>query len=196
LNVYDFDNTIYDGETVIDFFFFCMKKTPSMVRFIPAVMSTWAKYKLCVVTMAELEDQAEKYLRIFLDKIGDLSAAVNAFWDAHQHKIKPFYAETRRKDDVIISGSCDFLLDEICRRIEITHCICSSIDLQTGKLRRICYREKKPELFRAVYPNAEIENFYSDSWNDLPMMRLAQNAYIVKGDKIIKANVKGKENVL
>lgn len=190
MNVYDFDNTIYDGETVIDFFFFCMKRSPSMLRFVPAVLSTWAKYKLCIVTMAELETQAEKYLGRFLVKAGDLSSAVTEFWDTHQHKIKSFYAQMQREDDVIISGSCDFLLDEICRRIGIKNYICSSLDLKTGKIRRICYREKKPELFRARYPDAEIENFYSDSQNDLPMMRLAQNAYIVKGEKFIKVKVK------
>lgn len=189
MNVYDFDNTIYDGETVVDFFFFCLKRKPGLIRFVPAVLSAWIKYRLCVVTMAELESQAEKYLQLFLEMAGEITGAVQAFWDANERKIKPFYAQLRREDDVIISGSCDFILDEICRRLNIRHCICSSVDFKTGRLRRICYREKKPALFRAEYPDAEIENFYSDSKNDLPMMRMAQNAYIVKGHKIIKVNV-------
>lgn len=191
MNVYDFDNTIYDGETVVDFFFFCMKKNPALARFIPALLSAWLKYKLCAVTMAELEARAEKYLGRFLAQAEDLTGLVNEFWDTHQHKIKPFYARMRREDDVIISASCDFLLDEICRRLGIRNYICSVLNLETGRICQICYREKKPELFRARYPDAEIDNFYSDSQNDLPMMRMARNAYIVKGDKFIRAKIEG-----
>ena len=36
-------------------------------------------------------------------------------------------------------------------------------------------RENRPEV--------EIEQFYSDSMNDLPLAKLARSAYMVKGDE-------------
>ena len=37
MNVYDFDNTIYRGESVLHFFFFYIKKTPYLIKYIPKV---------------------------------------------------------------------------------------------------------------------------------------------------------------
>ena len=39
--------------------------------------------------------------------------------------------------------------------------------------------------FREVYPDAGIENFYSDSHSDDPLARLAQKAWLVKGDRLL-----------
>ena len=44
MNVYDFDNTIYDGESFLDLFFFFFKKDPALVKYVPAVMSGLYKY--------------------------------------------------------------------------------------------------------------------------------------------------------
>ncbi len=46
MNVYDFDDTIYDGESAVDFFFAYMRVRPAMICYIPKVMSGLAKYKL------------------------------------------------------------------------------------------------------------------------------------------------------
>ena len=38
MNVYDFDNTLYKGESSYDFFFFCLKRKPKMIKYIPVVL--------------------------------------------------------------------------------------------------------------------------------------------------------------
>ncbi len=35
INLYDFDNTIYEGDSSTDFFFYCLKKYPKIVKIIP-----------------------------------------------------------------------------------------------------------------------------------------------------------------
>lgn len=192
MNVYDFDNTIYDGESVLDFFWFCTRKKPAVLRFLPAILTALVRYKLQKMSLEALKVQAEKYLGVFMKHVQDLPALVSEFWDTHQHKIKSFYLENQQQDDVVISASCDFLLTEICHRLGIRHLLCSSVDLQNGQILEICYRERKPVLFRKAFPGAEIENFYSDSKNDLPMMRLAQNAYLVSGNRITKIQAEDK----
>ena len=35
INVYDFDKTIYQGDSTIDFYLFCLKKNISLLRYLP-----------------------------------------------------------------------------------------------------------------------------------------------------------------
>ena len=43
---------------------------------------------------------------------------------------------------------------------------------------------KVVSLLKELYPNAEIDEFYSDLYCDTPLARLAKKAYIVKGEKL------------
>ena len=45
MNVYDFDNTIYDGESSVDFFFYFLKKDLSLSKHVPELLLALAKYK-------------------------------------------------------------------------------------------------------------------------------------------------------
>ena len=190
MNAYDFDNTIYDGETVVDFFLFCLRKKPSLVKYVPFTLYMLTRYKLGKITLAELEEKAAAYSNRIFGAIDDLPKTVKEFWDAHEHKIKSFYLMQKRDDDIIISASCGFILREIFNRIGINHYLCSEIDVGTGRIIRLCYNTNKPEIFRKYYPDMHIENFYTDSMSDLPMIKLAGNAYLVKGNNITKINKK------
>ena len=45
MNVYDFDGTIYDGDSSIDFFLYALKKKPSIIRFLPRQAWGFLRYK-------------------------------------------------------------------------------------------------------------------------------------------------------
>ena len=45
MNAYDFDNTIYDGESLFDFFIFCMYKKKSLILYFPFVLYILVLYK-------------------------------------------------------------------------------------------------------------------------------------------------------
>ena len=44
-----------------------------------------------------------------------------------------------------------------------------------------------------IYPKAKLEAFYSDSLSDLPMMKLADKAYLVDGENVKEIDDKLKE---
>lgn len=186
LNVYDFDNTIYRGESAFDFFVYCVKKSPSQLKLLPVVLNTLIKYKRCKITHDELIKTAEKYALKFINSINNPHNAVSEFWDKHQHKIYPYYLKNKKDDDVIISASPSFLLNEIANRLNIQNLICSEVDEISGKIYSLCFADNKPVLFRQKYPNSAIDNFYTDSLNDMPMINISQNAYMVKHGKITK----------
>jgi phosphoserine phosphatase len=187
MNVFDFDNTIYDGESAVDIFFYCCKKDKSLIRYFPAVMLAMIKYKKGSLTIEKaLQDYAPRVIDYIIEHGDDLSQSMEHFWDTHMHKIKPFYKEIQQEDDLIISCSPEFSLNIICKRLGIKKLIGTDIDLKTGEVKRFCFRENKVKAFMEQYPNTVIENFYTDSVNDTPLIEISNNAYLVKGNKITK----------
>ena len=186
MNVYDFDNTIYDGESSFDFFMFCIKKNKRFLRVLPLILYKMLKYKLCIITIEELKKNAEDYALEFFRTFPDVKEMVKEFWDGHMDKIKPYYKKQQQESDLVISASPDFLLEEICRRLDIKKCICSRVDSDTGKVEILCFRTNKVELFYKEFPHGIIDEFYTDSMNDKPLIEISNSAYLVKGDKIKK----------
>ncbi len=185
MNVYDFDNTIYDGESILDFFFFYLKKTPYLVKYIPKVFYALYKYKRGRVTVEQAIEIYAPFVEDYFKNIEDFESDVVKFWDGHMHRIKPFYKEIRKEDDIIVTASPECTMEEICRRLGINHCVGSIMDPKTGKISRLCMRSRKIPAFLEAYPDAHIDNFYTDSVkNDAPLIEMADHAFEVKGKKI------------
>lgn len=184
MNVYDFDNTIYDGESVFDFYLFSVRRQPGLIRYLFVVLGTLIRYKLCCINREEFEKIAKKHAKSYLLRVRDMDELIREFWDKNEHKIKPFYKAVMQDDDVIISASVDILLNELFSRIGVKHYITSKVDKTSGEVIEICYRNNKVSLFQREFPNAQIDNFYTDSKNDAAMMQLAKKTYLVKGEEI------------
>lgn len=184
MNVYDFDNTIYDGESAVDFFFFCLKKDVTLLRLVPLLLIKLVKYKMCLITIEELREYVEKYAKDLLDDFENFDDIITEFWQKNLQKIKPFYLEQKREDDILLTATFGFLIEIPVRELGIKTVISSEIDTKTGKLIRLCYREHKPELLQKYISGNEKICFYTDSMNDKSMIDLADEAYLVKGKKI------------
>lgn len=183
MNVYDFDNTIYRGESTLDYYFFCVKHHPRLLRFVFIVLEKLVKYKLCLISEDELMRLCEKYVLAFLKDCPDSEILAQKFWDRNIKKIKPFYASLHKDDDVIVSASFGFMLRPVMGKLGVTSLLCSEVNLETGEIERLCFRRNKKTLFESAFPS-RIESFYTDSLNDMPLMRMAKNAYLIKGEKI------------
>lgn len=186
MNVFDFDNTIYNGESFVDLFIMVLGKDPSLLRYVPTMVSGIVQYKTGTL---RLETALERYSKPFEDYIAtlpDLDALVDEFWDKHMHKIKSFYDDVRSDDDIVLSASPQIVVEEVCRRLGIKRCIGTQFDRETGKLGRVCFRENKIAAFREAYPDAHIDTLYTDSMHDKPLMDISDSVYFVKGNKINK----------
>ena len=129
MNVYDFDNTIYDGDSTVDFCKYCMKRYP---RVIPHVFPVG----LIGISMAmglSTKDRFKSVLYKFLAWIPDIDDAVLDFWRGHRKNIQKWYKDQCKDTDVIISASPEFLLAPIAEELGVT-LIASQVDKKTGKL--------------------------------------------------------------
>ena len=186
MNIYDFDNTIYDGESLFDFYLFCLKKDIKFLKYLKAAVVNLIKYKLCIITIDKLLKLCSKYVYDFLTDIGNIEGAVKEFWDKNEHKIKSWYFDTKQDDDIIISANFNIFLEEILNRIGIKNYISSEVDPINKEVTQLCFRSNKVSLYRKKYKDAVIDNFYTDSKNDMPMINISKNAYLVKDNKLKK----------
>ena len=183
MNVYDFDKTIYNGDSTLDFYFFCLKKKPFILKQFPKQFYSAIRYKLKKITKTEFKEKFYTFL-YDLDNIDNL---LELFWNKNQNKIKDFYLKQKRDDDVIISASPTFLLEPICKKLNIKYLIASKVDKHTGKYTGTnCYGEEKVRRFNELFTNSPIDNFYSDSLSDTPIAKLARHAFLVSGNSIKK----------
>ena len=183
MNVYDFDNTIYAGDSTRDFYCYCIKKRPrSLVRLF-TLAGIGFLYFIGKTTKTALKQR----FFLFLRDVSDIDAALKDFWDAHIGNIYEWYIKARQPDDVIISASPEFLLRPACERLGVKTLIASPVDKYTGKYAGLnCDGEEKAKRFKQQFPDSQADKFYSDSDSDLPMALPAREAYKVKGGKINK----------
>ena len=182
MNVYDFDKTIYDGDSTIDFYLFSIKKDFTLIRYFPEQVFYMILYHLKKVTK---EKYKEKFFS-FLKGIKNIDKEVEEFWLRNEKKIKQWYLNQKNKGDVVISASPEWLLSPIINKLGI-NLIATKVNKETGKFNSLnCYGKEKVKRFKEKFPNGEIENFYSDHNSDTPMFLISKNAWIVKGEKIEK----------
>ncbi len=181
LYLYDFDGTIYAGDSSVDFFLFCMKKEKRIFFHSFKMIIPLIKYKLGKICITDFKEIVFSYL----NKIKNIDDLVKEFWIKNKYKIKKYYLDKDHKNDIIISASPYFLLKPICDELKVKDLIASSVDKHTGKFNKPnCKGLEKVKEFKFKYPSAEIMEMYSDSFHDKPLLDLAKKSYLVKGNKI------------
>lgn len=185
MNAYDFDETVYAGECSIEFFLYCFKLDPGLIKYLPGVIKGFILYKREKVTLEQMLNDYGKVIEDYFSSHSlQMEKAVIDFWDKHIGKIKPFYLHQKKKDDIIITTSPDFLMKEVQRRLGIDNLICTKLNTKTGKIEKPCFREAKAERFLEEFPGGKIDEFYTDSMNDKFLMPFADKVFIVKGNNI------------
>ena len=185
MNVYDFDGTIYKGDSSLDFFKIFIKKDPKILAFTPAVLKIIDDYRK---TTLRFDDVIAKYGHVITDYVEkhniDIPALYEEFWATHEKNIKPFYKHVQKEDDLIITASPTVSMNIICPKIGVKHWLGTELDPKTGAFNRGCFREVKIDFFREAYPDGVIDDFYTDSLHDEFLFPYAKRVFWVKGHKI------------
>ncbi len=182
LNVYDFDKTIYSGDSTLNFARFCYRRHPLLLRFLPGQVLAFVPYALGLISKTVFKQHFFRYFR----GLKDIDAEIRLFWETHRQKIEPWYLAQNTPDDAVISASPEFLLRPICAELGIKNLIASRVDPKTGDYTgENCYGEEKVVRFRETFGDEPIERFYSDSLSDSPLAALANESFLVSEGKAI-----------
>ena len=145
MNVYDFDKTIYNGDSSVDFYLYCLKKNPLILMYLPIQLFAIILYKLKLKNKKYMK---EKFFS-FLKKINNVDKVVEEFWNKKRKKIKKWYLDQKKNTDIVISASPEFLLNPICKELKVNKLIASKVNKNNGKFEsENCRGEEKVKRFK------------------------------------------------
>ena len=193
LSVYDFDKTIYNGETLNDFYRFYLIKKPWKIYTV--IFQLWY-FLLYVLKIINLEKLKENFLR-FLDgeNTGELKKLIREFWEKKESKInlwvKDEILKNKKETEILvaISASPTFLIIDRLRLMGFDVVIGTDFLFESTKFHshitsKNCKNyEKVKRLDKWAEDNNiqyDIVNFYSDSIADKPLFDLAKHKYWIK----------------
>lgn len=187
MNGYDFDKTIMKGNSVRRFSIFCCLRLPYLWLLLPELLLAVILYGLRIIR----KEGFLRMLEFFIFFVPHRQKFAARFWDKNYRFIYKWYLDAKRPDDIIISASPDFLIEEICSRLSVA-CIASETNKHGQVVHGHCYGANKVKMFRDRFPDAELETFYSDSMSDSPMLEIAKRGYLVKKGEITQVYENGK----
>lgn len=180
IDVYDFDGTIYDGDSTFDYVKFCLRRHPAMLLSLPRV--AWAGARLAAKRIGLTQFKSE----LFGAMTGHMNLEEEAalFWqsDTTQKKLGAWFAQTPRDLPVVIaSASPEFELRHAADILGVGTLVGTRADGATGALiGKNCKGAEKIERIRQTLGDFTVRAMYTDDAKaDGPLLAIAQEKYIV-----------------
>ncbi len=178
MNIYDFDGTIYHGDSTVDFYKYCIRKRPKVLLYLPETIFYGIGFILKIIKKVTFKEHFYHFLKVI-----DTEKMVDDFWKEHIKNIYPWYYEKHQDTDIFISASPDFLLRPLLLKLGVTKLIASKVDPKDGTYDgENCWGEEKVRRLYAEYKITECDEFYSDSYSDTPLANIAKKAYHITKD--------------
>lgn len=186
MQVFDFDNTLYRGESPIDFVLFLIKKNKKILLWIPKIFFNLIKYKLCILSGEQLESKINDFMKDFLNDKDEILKNTKEFWSINYKKLNMETLKEVEPDDVILTASPTFFIDGIKDKIVSKNIIGSEVDFDTRKFVYLNFGENKVKKYKEIYGDKKVDCFYTDSYNDKFMMEISEKVFLVKKSKIVQ----------
>ncbi len=181
MNLYDFDNTIYDGDTNKDIILYSLKHYPfKVIKSLIRAKKLKKKYKKGLIKFEKVKET----MLSFLFEINNLDEFLEKFVNRHLKNIKKWYLNKKKENDVIITASYNIWISKFCKKLKIKHFIATETDSKGKIINNNCKGIEKVNKFKKIYKNIKPLFAYSDSKVDIPMLEYAKNAYVVEGNKL------------
>lgn len=198
LSIYDFDGTLYNGDSLVDFWMYTLQRKPSVILFLPYQVISVLLWKLGILSTERAKEAFLCFLNLFSED--KLALWVLRFWkDRGQQKIFTWVHEALKQDKaaelwpICISASPDFLLSPFLVSLGFDNWICTQFEHAAGRrnliLGRNCKGEQKLHRLiewqkqHSIVPS--IHKVVSDSADDLSVFAMARAGYrIIKGKPV------------
>ncbi|HSD88738.1 MAG TPA: HAD family hydrolase [Kofleriaceae bacterium] len=192
---FDMDNTLLSVDTAMSWTRFLYRRGELPTAMVAKALYWSTLYKLAVLDMEGV------FTRLCLDLRGDSEAEMIAKCDIwYRQDVEPFIAPAarvaveyhRQRGDVIVlaTGSTAYAARPVARGVRIEHVLASELEVEdgafTGRPRALCFGHHKVTLAERWAEQHGVDlarsTFYSDSFNDLPMLERVGNAIAVNPD--------------
>ena len=185
IDVYDFDGTIYDGDSTFDFVLFCLRRHPRVALSLPAIALAGVKLALKKISLTQFNSALfGQMVRYF-----SLTDEAKLFWQDEKTKAKLgawFYDRPRDLPIVIASASPEFELRYAADILGVKTLIGTRCDDATGKLiGKNCKGAEKISRIREVMGEYTVRAMYTDDTKaDGPLLEIAEEKYKITHGKM------------
>jgi phosphatidylglycerophosphatase C len=186
IDVYDFDGTIYDGDSTVDFVRYCLRRHPSLVRYLPGV--ALAAVKLALVKGYGLTRFKTALFRFA--RHADIEALARDFWKtpSARARLGAWFEKTPRDLPVVIaSASPEFELAPIVGELGAAALVGTRVNVRTGEVIGKNNRsQEKIARIRALYgQDVSVRAMYTDSLKaDGPLVEWAREGYLLRHGRV------------
>ena len=180
IDVYDFDGTIYDGDSTVDFVRCCLRRHPGMLAALPRVAAA-------ALSLAAHRIGLTQFKTVLFGEMArrfSLEQEAARFWQdmKTRQKIGPWFFDTPRDVPIVIaSASPEFELQYAARLLGVGTLIGTRCDAQTGALiGKNCKGEEKLRRIGEAVGSFEIRAMYTDDAKaDGPLLAAARERYLL-----------------
>ena len=190
LDIYDFDGTLYDGDSTVDFWRFCVRRQPSLLVYLPVQL--WGVFGMKLHLLPP--EKGKSLFFAFLRRLRQPDTCVTAFWAAHRDRLAGWFAPLPEATTVVISASPAFLVRAVCEQAGAQEVLATDMDSATGRIRgRNCKGAEKVRRLHERFGEAvTVRSMYTDSVRaDAPLLALAQRRFLVKHGRVTEWEEQG-----
>ena len=180
IDVFDFDKTVVPFDSGSVFWIYCLIHNPWIVICVPYLLVMMIPFFIGIKDLTYVKKHIYCYVPLI-----NLEKNVKKFWDKHEKDVfEWFRKENRERPAVVISASADFLLEDICSRLEVEKLICSRHSSKTGAIIGLnCKNEEKVRRYNEEISGCKVINVSSDSIkSDRPIFSLGENCFHIQKD--------------
>ena len=177
MKAFDFDGTLYDGDSSLDFWLFALRENPRCILSLPSQIGAAIRY---VAGRTGIDEFKSRFFS-FVSHINEIEPLVIRFWSQYNRKLMGHVTAKVDAGDCIISASPAFLLSVPANSL---HCrlIATNVDSSTGALiGPNCKGEEKVRRCIEEGVLLPFKEFYTDSKSDLPLCRNSRESFMVSG---------------
>lgn len=186
INVYDFDKTIYLKDATLEFWKYCLIRKKRIFLLFPYQVICFILNKLKLVSTKRFKEIFFSFLNFLTEE--ELDDYLIKFWSKENENFNKELKKIIRisnLENICISASPEFLLEIPIKKLGINTLIATKMNKKNGKIEgENCKGKEKILRLKKYINNFEIENFYSDSYSDLPLFKISKNGYLIKENKI------------
>lgn len=186
-DVYDFDKTIFNGESGTYFYLFELRRHPRFLLNIPRHIVTLIGFALGKIP-------TEKFKEAFYSPLTtvDVEEETKLFWEKYEYKINPYFINRDKSVRTIVcSASPVFQIKPICDKLGVDLIVATEFDPKTGTaIGPNCKDDEKIVRMKKQAAEYTIRDVYTDNLkSDGPLLTLAtrDKYHVVKG-KLNKIN--------
>jgi len=178
--VYDFDGTIYDGDSTFDFFIHLLKKKKKNALLAVPVLVKAAFAYLTGGGLTAFKSRLFEFLYLHYD----VEKEADLFWsqDSTMRKINSWFL-SRKKEyyEVIASASPEFELLPVSKKLSVDALICTRCDSRGTIIGSNCKSSEKIERIQQEIGPVSVHAMYTDNCRaDGPLLAIAQEQYLVR----------------